>query len=165
MATEEVQAEEFQGGKDSFLLEDWKVFLWKWWHFGKSSLGKVPFYLRYACWIILELQVNRKTQAKAHSCYIFLPEFQEPLRWPCSWLLTAHNKAPNRFRESESESHSVVSSSLQPHGLYSPWNSPGQNTGVSSLSLLQRIFPTQGSNPALPHCRQILSTYIISFNP
>ena len=30
----------------------------------------------------------------------------------------------------ESESHSVVSDSLQPHGLYSPWNSPGQNTGV-----------------------------------
>ena len=45
---------------------------------------------------------------------------------------------------------------LQPHGLYSPWNSPGQNTGVGSLSLLQRTFPTQGSNPGLPHCRQIL---------
>ena len=43
----------------------------------------------------------------------------------------------------ESESHSVVSDSLQPHGLCSPWNSPGQNTGVGSLSLLQRIFPTQ----------------------
>ena len=36
---------------------------------------------------------------------------------------------------------------LRPHGLYSPWNSPGQTTGVGSLSLLQRIFPTQGSNP------------------
>ena len=45
---------------------------------------------------------------------------------------------------------------LWPHGLYSPWNSPGQNTGVGSLSLLQGIFPTQGSNPDLPHCRQIL---------
>ena len=42
------------------------------------------------------------------------------------------------------------------HGLYSPWNSPGQNTGVGSHSLLQGIFPTQGSNPGLPHCRQIL---------
>ena len=38
----------------------------------------------------------------------------------------------------------------------SPWNSPGQNTGVGSLSLLQGIFPTQGSNPSLPHCRWIL---------
>ena len=48
--------------------------------------------------------------------------------------------------ESESESHSVVSNSLRPHGLYSPWNSPGKNTGVGTLSLLQGIFPTQGLN-------------------
>ena len=38
----------------------------------------------------------------------------------------------------------------------SPWNSPGQNTRVGSLSLLQGIFPNQGSNPSLQHCRQIL---------
>ena len=55
-----------------------------------------------------------------------------------------------------SESHSVMSDSLRPHGLYSPWNSPGQNTGVGSLFLLQGICPTQGSNSSLPHCRQIL---------
>ena len=58
--------------------------------------------------------------------------------------------------QSESESDSVMSDFLQPHELYSPWNSPGQNTGVGSLSLLQGIFPTQGLNPGLPHCRQIL---------
>ena len=40
--------------------------------------------------------------------------------------------------------------------LYSPWNSPGQNTGVGSCSLLQGIFPTQGSNSGLSHCRWIL---------
>ena len=56
----------------------------------------------------------------------------------------------------KNESHSVVSNSLQPHGLYSPWNSLGQNTGVGSLSLLQGIFPTQGSNPGFRHCRWIL---------
>ena len=55
-----------------------------------------------------------------------------------------------------SESRSVVSDSLRPHGLYSPWNSPGQDTRVGSRSLLQGIFPTQGSNPGLPHCRRIL---------
>ena len=48
-----------------------------------------------------------------------------------------------------------MSDSLQPHGLYHPWNSLGY-TGVDSLSLLQGIFPTQGSNPGLPLCRQIL---------
>ena len=42
----------------------------------------------------------------------------------------------------ESESRSVVSNSMQPHGLCSPWNSSGQNTGVGSCSLLQGIFPT-----------------------
>ena len=40
--------------------------------------------------------------------------------------------------------------------IYSPWNSPGQNTGVGSLSLIQGIFPTQGLNQSLPHCRWIL---------
>ena len=54
------------------------------------------------------------------------------------------------------ESRLVVSNSLQPYGLYSPWNSQGQNTGVGSLSLLQGVFPTQGSKPGLPHCRRIL---------
>ena len=39
---------------------------------------------------------------------------------------------------------------------YSPWNSPGQNTGVGSHCLLQGIFPTQRLNPGLPHCRWIL---------
>ena len=56
-----------------------------------------------------------------------------------------------------SESCSVMSDSLWPHRLYySPWNSPGQNTEVGSHSLLQEFFPTQGLNPGLLHCRQIL---------
>ena len=49
-----------------------------------------------------------------------------------------------------------MSNSLWPHGLYSSWNSLGQNTGVGSLSLLQGIFPIQGLNPGHLHCRQIL---------
>ena len=56
----------------------------------------------------------------------------------------------------ESESHSVMSDSLRPHELYSSWNSPGQNTGVGSLSLVQGLFPTQESNQVLLHCRRIL---------
>ena len=43
-----------------------------------------------------------------------------------------------------------------PHGLHCPRNSPGQNAGMGNLSLLQGIFPTQGSNPGLPNCRWIL---------
>ena len=54
------------------------------------------------------------------------------------------------------ESHSVLSDFLQSHGLYSPWNFPGQDTGVGSFSLLQGIFPNQGWKPGLLHCRWIL---------
>ena len=59
------------------------------------------------------------------------------------------------------ESRSVVSDSLQPYGLQptrllSPWDFPGKSTGVDYHFLLQGIFPTQGLNPGLPHCRQML---------
>ena len=54
------------------------------------------------------------------------------------------------------ESCSDMFDSLQSLGLYSAWDSPGQNTGVGSCSLLQGIFPTKGSNPGLTHWRQIL---------
>ena len=60
------------------------------------------------------------------------------------------------WKWSESEGRSIVSDSLRPHGIYSPWNSPGQNTGVGSLSLLQGIFLIQGLNPGFLHCRRIL---------
>ena len=66
-----------------------------------------------------------------------------------------------QWKKSESVSRSVLSHSLWPHGLYPsrllcPWDSPGKNTGVGCHSLLQGIFPTQGPNPSLLHCRQIL---------
>ena len=54
---------------------------------------------------------------------------------------------------------------LRPHGLDSPLSSPGQNTAVGSLSLLQEIFPTQKSNPGLPHCRWILYQLSYQGNP
>ena len=54
------------------------------------------------------------------------------------------------FFNYESESRSVVSDSLQPHVVYSPWNSLGQNTGMGSLSLFQGIFPNPGIKPRSP---------------
>ena len=63
---------------------------------------------------------------------------------------------PSSSWKCESESPSVVSNSLQPHGPYSPWNSLVQRTGVGSRSIPQGTFPTQGSNPGLSHCRRIL---------
>ena len=49
-----------------------------------------------------------------------------------------------------------VTHGLWPTRLLCPWNSPGKNTGEGSHSLLQGIFPTQGSNPGLLYCTQIL---------
>ena len=54
-----------------------------------------------------------------------------------------------------------MSDSLQPHGLYSPWNSPGQNTGVGSLSLLQGNLPNPGIEPRSP----TLQAYSLSDEP
>ena len=67
-------------------------------------------------------------------------------------------------------SHSVMSNSLPLHGLclarlLCPWNSLGKNTGVGSHSLLQGIFPTQGLNPGLPHCRWILCRLSLQGSP
>ena len=56
----------------------------------------------------------------------------------------------------ESESCSVVSDSLGPYALYSPWNFPGQNIGLGSLSRLQGIFPIQESNQGHLYCKWIL---------
>ena len=58
-------------------------------------------------------------------------------------------------------SHSVMSDSLWPHGLWParplcPWNSPGNNSGLGCYSLIQGIFLTQGSNPGLLDWSQIL---------
>ena len=77
----------------------------------------------------------------------------------CRWILYQLSY------QSQSESRSVVSDSLRPHRSYSPWNSPGQNTGVGGLSLLQGIFPTQGSNRGLLHCRWILYQLSYQGNP
>ena len=64
-------------------------------------------------------------------------------------------------RENKSESHSVMSDSLPPHGLQPArflcsWDSPGKNAWVDSCSLLQGVFPTQRLNPGLPYCRWLL---------
>ena len=96
-----------------------------------------------------------------HSCHlalgIYCLELWVTVLMDMTFLLWLNLKFPKgKNTHSESESCSVMSDSLRPHGLYSPWNSPVQNTGMSSLSLLQEILPTQGLNPGLPHCRQIL---------
>ena len=90
----------------------------------------------------LERIINLFTSAPF---YFWIPFCNIPIKWSLS----------------EEWSCSVVSDSLRPHGLYPtrllhPWDSPGKSTGVDCHFLLQGIFPTQGSNPGLLHCRQTL---------
>ena len=61
----------------------------------------------------------------------------------------------SRWRSSEVKV-TLLCSILWLHGIYSPWNSAGQNTRVGSCSLLHGIFPTHGSNPGLLYCRHLL---------
>ena len=100
------------------------------------------------CSLLTTFQAEPPVQGPSFNLYFWVSESSESLLGP--W------EDKGSVKEKESENHSVMSDYLGPHGLYSPWNSPGQNTGVGSLSLLQGIFPTQGLNPGLPHCRQIL---------
>ena len=91
-----------------------------------SSLMECSLWSRYSLWCFKANSFNSHTVRKLKSLFLFFL------------------------------SCSVMSNSLQYHGLYSPWTSPGQNTEVGSLSLLQLLFPTQGLNAGLPHCWQIL---------
>ena len=123
--------------------------------------GKKPFQLS-ACLITLHAALPRRVTASRkgffHKYYMISFIIQKVIQmnllgWPKSsfgFSITSYRK------ESQSKSHSVVSNSLPPHGPYGPWNSLDQDTGVGSLSLFQRIFPTQGSNPGLPHCSRVL---------
>ena len=108
-----------------------------------------------ANWLNLQVEIN-----KSFPLQPYVPTFILILLYTYSPLLqnVYNNCLPKTHvaLSSESESHTAVSDSLQPHRLYSPWNSLGQNTGVGRLSLLQGIFPTQGLNSGLPHCRWIL---------
>ena len=114
-----------------------------------------------AWWLLSYYSQYSHTVAKVKSPNIFSALFcQENIihtfNEGCVWILV-----PALTLESKSVSCSVVSDSLRPHGLYParllcPWDSPGKNTGVGCHSVLQGIFPTQGSNLGLLHCRQIL---------
>ena len=92
---------------------------------------------------------------------IRLVSLESLVQWQADSSPLRHLDNPRNHGRSSGVSHSVVSGSLQPHGLLPtgllcPWDFPGKNTGVGCHALLQGIFPTQGLNPGLLHCRQTL---------
>ena len=74
--------------------------------------------------------------------------FCTPVNLP--YLFISYFCIPVPYDESEHESRSVMSDSLLPHGFYSSWNSPGKNTGVGSLALLQGNLLKPGIEPRSP---------------
>ena len=117
---------------------------------------------KWNCWIMPNFVFNflRNCQTVSHRSYTILRSHQQCTRV----LVVPHSCQHLLFSVGfffwivnlKKVKVKVASDSLWPNGLYNPWNSPGQNIGVGSLSLLQGIFPTQWSNSGLPHCRQIL---------
>ena len=127
-------------------------------HFNKEKVTKIfKFSLM---WIIAKYQMKCLARIIKQQSTIFqndrqsttcLHHLQQILVWGRETSLL-NPIAYSGTIESESESCSVMSNSLQPHGLYSSWNSLGQNTQVGSLSLLQGIFPGTIPIPKLfPH--------------
>ena len=92
--------------------------------------------------------------------WYLLPEQTQVL--PMSWALSEahrHLSTCSLILGCESEvaqSCATLCDPMEPARLLGPWNFPGKSTGVDYHLLLQRIFPTQGLNPGLPHCRQTL---------
>ena len=129
-----------------------------WWCYTTISSSISPFSSMvvmcnwYSCYLRIQL--------KWYSLQIMNQTFSSPsqgiviVRY--SLLQQKYGMRFCHVNSSESESHSIVSDSLWSHGLYGPWDSPGQNTEVGSRSLLQGIFPIQGSESGLPHCRRSL---------
>ena len=96
------------------------------------------------CFHVLAIVNSAAVNTEVNVSFQIMVHAQE---WDC-WVIQCVNR-------------SVVSNCLQPHGLQParflcPWHFPGKNTREACHFLLQEIFPTQGSNPGLPHCRQIL---------
>ena len=99
-----------------------------------------------------------------------------PFWWPSQVLKVSLRSLHSGFSvlqrcvsSSLSESRSVASDSVRPHGLQPtrlpcPWASPGKNTGVGCHALLQRIFPTQGSNLGLPCCLRFFTVWALSLS-
>ena len=108
---------------------------------------------------IEELKTDSETYRRNLCIHLYQP-FSSLKDWPWGWEeRTGRKWKLGTTYSSSSVRCSVVSDSWWPHEparLLCLWNCLGKNTGVGCHSLLQGIFPTQGSNPDLPYCRQTL---------
>ena len=110
-------------------------------------------------WAPWKLSLQRQTHLTSYSKFPTCEQvpFQECVCTSTHWLCS--------FVTVIGLSYSLHKYTGHIYTLYSPGNSPGQNTGLGCHSLLQGIFPTQGSNAGLLHCRQILYQLSHEGNP
>ena len=130
----------------SFNFRDFSVLL----HVSTSFFLVFFFCTEYVC-ITLCLSIHEMMHI---SFAIFLKLLWKTVLW--RFICRSFEDLCFYLKTTTTESFSVMSDSLWLHRLYSPWNFLGRNTGVGSLSLCQGIFPTEVSNPGLPHCRWFL---------
>ena len=122
---------------------------WRWW----NSSWAISIPTRWYCESAApNMSANLENSAVATDWKrpVFTPIPKKGNAKECSNYCTIALISHASKSENKNEICSVVSDSLQPHGLYSPWNSPGQNTGVGSLSLLQGNLPSPGIEPRSP---------------
>ena len=137
-------------GQQAFsMYASWK---WKWSHSIMSQLFGTPWTVAY--------QAPPSMGFSRQECWGGLPfpspgDLPDPGIEPWSPTLQA-DVLPSEPPGKPSEVRVSQSCPTLCDPMDSPWNSPIQNTGVGNCSVLQGIFPTQGSNPGLPHCRLIL---------
>ena len=132
-----------------FSCADWPSEFLLWW---KVYLGLLPiFYLFFGCWWWWVVWVFQLILFPLYS-FLFLVWW---FNFIFCFLLWGFNEFTVCFWFLKVKSLSLVQL-FATHELHSSWSYLGQNTGVGSLSLLQGIFPTQGSNPGILHCRLIL---------
>ena len=82
---------------------------------------------------------------------------KKKISWHNPWQFNLQTKPLHiSYYVSESESHLVLSDSLWPQGLYSPWNFPGHNTGVVAFPFSRGSSQPRVWTEGLPHCRRIL---------
>ena len=143
-----------------------KSIVWSYIHCETRQLKALRQSTRTAVENEQDISLNEKSKFqdnKCHLCNVLITGIctYKYFRFDHMALPFCQSQFIQCYTTHSSDSLSVMSNSLQPHGLQAArllclWNSPGKYPGVSCHFLLQGIFPTQGSNTRLLHCRQTL---------
>ena len=148
--------------RQSSCLELWNSWFWNFFHGAPVAYQALLHYFPHKC--VVEGDTAYYVcifYVLCSVCCIKLPNTHKPLNFIQGSSIPLNIWSPPKGAMLVSVSHPVVPYSLRPHGLQPsrplcPWDFPRKDTGVGCHFLLQGIFPTQGSNLGLLHCRRVL---------